>query len=108
MRASEFARRAGRIESASGRGRRFRRRAMRALVKRAGAARIVPNGNRVGHRLPDGSVACLKKRYRTEAAAADELSRIRTHARGDYVPARAYECEWCGGWHLTSRANPNP
>lgn len=76
---------------------------MRALARRAGAAIILPNGRHVGYRLPDGSVACAKHRYRDEVAAQMELARIRRDAVRGYVPVRAYRCEWCDGWHLTSR-----
>lgn len=108
MRAGEFARRRARIESEKGtatcrHGRSYRRKAMRALVKRAGAARIIPNGRRVGYRLPDGSVACDKQRFRTLEAAQTELARIAVHSAHAYVPVRAYLCPWCGGYHVTSR-----
>lgn len=109
MRAGEFARRRARIESEmrpgfNRHGKGFRRKALRALVKRAGAAFIVPNGRRIGYRLPDGSVACEKQRFRTEDAANAELRRIAFHASHAYIPVRAYRCEWCDGFHLTSRA----
>ncbi len=109
MRAGEFARRRARIESDKGLKCRphspaFQRKALRALAKRAGAALIVPIGRRIGYRLPDGSVACAKQRYRTHEAADAELQRIAVHASRAYVPVRAYRCDWCGGFHLTSRA----
>lgn len=109
MNAGEFARRRARIEGEQGarnrgRGRGFKGRALRALAKRARAAYIVPNGRRIGFRLPDGSVACVKHRFRDQGAAHMELQRIARHASHGYVPVRAYRCEWCGGFHLTSRA----
>lgn len=109
MRASEFARRVARIDSDKGlkfrpHGRGYRRKAIRALLKRSGAALIVPNGRFVGYRMKDGSVVCVKQRFHTRASAEVELARIGRHASHDYVPVRAYCCEWCGGWHLTSRA----
>ncbi len=106
IRAGDFARRLGRIEhnAAHGRSRAYRRKAVRALVKRAGAALIVPRGRVVGYRLPDGGVACTKQRYRSQGAADAELARIGRHAQRAYVPVRTYLCEWCGGYHLTSRA----
>lgn len=109
MRAGEFARRRARIQCDRGdklrpHGAGYQRKALRALVKRSGAALIVPNGRVVGYRMRDGSVACMKQRYRSETAAHAELSRIASHASHSYVPVRAYRCEWCDGWHLTSRA----
>lgn len=102
MKAGEFSRRRARIESA--RGCKFQRKALRALAKRARAAIIVPNGKRIGYRLPDGSVACEKQRFHSEDAANTELTRIARQASHAYIPVRAYRCEWCSGWHLTSRA----
>lgn len=109
MSAGEFARRRGLIEFDRGerykpRGHAFKRKAVRALAKRAGAALLIPNGRRVGYRMPDGSVACEKQRYRDVCVALTELERIGRHASHAYVPIRAYQCEWCGGWHLTSKA----
>lgn len=109
MGAGEFARRRGLIECDRGerfrpRGQRFKRKAVRALAKRVGAALLIPNGRRVGYRMKDGSVACEKQRFRDESVARAELHRIGRHASHGYVPVRAYHCEWCGGWHLTSKA----
>lgn len=105
MRAAEFARRLARIErEAATRGAGFRRGATRALTRRAGAALIVPQGRIAGWRLPDGSVACVKERFRTLDAAQHELHRIGRHASHEYVPVRSYRCHLCDGWHLTSRA----
>ena len=109
MTAGEFARRRGLIEFDRGdrhkaRGRSFKRKALQALAKRAGAALMIPNGRRVGYRLPDGSVACEKQRFRDSTVALAELERISRHAVHAYVPVRAYHCEWCGGWHLTRKA----
>jgi hypothetical protein len=108
MTPGEFARRRGRIESERGLpfrfvGKRFRRKALRALVKRAGAIRIVPNGKEVGYRMPCGGVACTKQRFRIADAAEIELQRISRHASHSHIPVRVYGCDWCGGIHLTSR-----
>ena len=103
MQAGEFARRLARIECSHRRGAGFRRKATRALGKRAGAAIIIPQGRRVGFRMTDGSVVCHKQRFRTTESAVAELERIAHHASHAYIPVRAYRCEWCGGWHLTSR-----
>lgn len=109
MRAGEFARRRARIESERGlrfrpHSKHYRRKALRALVRRAGAALIIPHGREVGYRMPDGSVACIKHRFRTFEAADAELHRITRHAAHSYVPVRVYACDWCDGFHLTSKA----
>lgn len=109
MKAGDFARHVARIDHGASnrtrnRGKGFRQKALRALAKRAGAALILPRGKFVGYRMPDGSVACLKERYRTHDAAMHELERIGKHSSHGYIPVRTYLCEWCGGYHLTSRA----
>jgi hypothetical protein len=103
MHAGEFARRLARINFTQRRGAEFRRRATRALVKRAGARLFSAHGREVGYRMQDGSFACHKQRFRRQEAAFAELERIGIHASHAYIPVRAYQCEWCGGWHLTSR-----
>jgi len=108
MRASEFARRLARIEAGKGQpfrphGAKHRRKATEALIRRANAALIVPGGRVIGYRLPDGSVACEKQRFRCRDTAEAELIRIRRDAAHSYIPVRAYLCDWCDGWHLTSR-----
>ena len=40
----------------------------------------------------------------SEKAAKAELKRIHNFKNHDKKPTRAYECEKCGGWHLTSLA----
>lgn len=109
MKAGDFARRAAQIEHGDGwrncnRGKGFRRKALRALAKRAGAALILPRGKFVGYRMPNGSVACLKERYRSAESADLVLCCVAMHSTHQHVPVRAYRCEWCGGYHLTSRA----
>ncbi len=93
----------GQINANHRRGREFHRKALRALVKRSNASLIAPRGHVIGYRMPDGSVACIKQRFRSEEAASAELLRIARHASRSYIPVRAYLCDWCGGWHLTSR-----
>jgi hypothetical protein len=101
MRTAEFVRRRARIEHAS-RGRRYRVE-IRALLKRSRAVPIIAYGRIVGYRLSDDGVACVKQRFRSEASAVAELVSIRQTANNSYIPVRAYECEWCHGWHLTSQ-----
>jgi len=102
MRAAEFARRRARIEhEACGRGAKYRR-ALNSLVRRSGAITIIVANRIVGYRLGDG-VACSKQRYRSLDGAHDELRRIHVFGRHAHIPVRAYQCEHCNGWHLTSR-----
>lgn len=109
MKAGDFAMRLARIAQGMGdrnrnRGKGFSRKAERALAKRARAAMILPRGKFIGYRMPDGSVACMKERYRSAEAAEHELKRIAEHSGKGYIPVRAYRCDWCNGYHLTSRA----
>lgn len=47
--------------------------------------------------------ACNKRRYRDHAEAIGALRSIRAgQAKRQVVPSRAYPCDRCGGWHLTS------
>lgn len=45
--------------------------------------------------------ACGKVRYRDHAEAIGALRTLRD-SRRDTVPARAYSCDRCGGYHLSS------
>jgi hypothetical protein len=45
-----------------------------------------------------------KVRYRTHEDATRALTNIKRVAEGQrIVPVRAYRCEVCDGWHLTSQ-----
>ncbi len=49
---------------------------------------------------------CRKTLYHTQQAAKKAIGKIRAkHSinSGHIVPSRAYECEKCGYWHLTSK-----
>lgn len=48
------------------------------------------------------SLICKKILYINEKIAKIALSRIKEIEQGHKKPIRAYECEVCGGWHLTS------
>lgn len=51
------------------------------------------------------SHACGKVRYPDHASAVKALHTIKTvGVQRDRTPARAYQCDRCLGWHLTSRA----
>lgn len=46
---------------------------------------------------------CGKTRYPSRGKARAAIAAIRTHAaRAVKKPCRAYLCEHCHGWHLTS------
>lgn len=43
-----------------------------------------------------------KRRYRDHAEAVRALQSA-ARSGHDYIPIRAYECDTCGGWHLSSQ-----
>lgn len=104
MHASEFARKRGKIERRAGGRAAFFRKAMLHLIHEASAVTIIIRGQLVGWRMTDGSVVCVKQRYREALDAQLELVRIMRYSRSAKVPVRAYPCQHCGGWHLTSQA----
>lgn len=88
----------------AGRAWKKRRAAMDRLVREAGAAVIIIKGRLIGWQLPDGKTVCVKTRYRDQGSADDDLQRIRAlNLTGKHVPIRAYACDRCKGWHLTSQ-----
>jgi hypothetical protein len=45
---------------------------------------------------------CAKTKYYSEKFAKEQLNKI-INSKGEHKkPVRAYECEYCGQWHLTS------
>lgn len=45
-----------------------------------------------------------KRRYPSQREAEEHLKDIRKlPVRPEIIPTRCYECEHCGGWHLTSK-----
>lgn len=46
---------------------------------------------------------CGKRRFRDHSEAVSALQRIDAR-EGELAPVRAYECDRCHGWHLTSQA----
>ena len=108
MRPADFAKaRARIILRAQGRAA-FYERAMAHLVKKAGAQEVRVGGQVVAWVMGGGGTVCVKRRYRDQEAANDELAHIKAHTRGYKAPARSYRCPHCGGWHLTSQALKNP
>lgn len=46
-----------------------------------------------------------KRRFRDEIAARLALGNaVAVHRQDGTTPERAYRCQWCRGWHLTSQA----
>lgn len=45
---------------------------------------------------------CTKRYFPTKQDAKNSLSKIREVNQTEDRPVRAYECEYCSGWHLTS------
>lgn len=50
-----------------------------------------------------GVEACKKVRYATEQFAREDVKRIQKKSTRDKVPYRAYFCDECRAWHLTSQ-----
>lgn len=107
MNAATFARKRARIErQAAGRAS-YRERAMRHLVREAGAALVIIERKFVGYRLPNGEMVCVKERYYTSEQADAALQRIVARSHAPRVPVRVYYCEHCYGYHLTSQRAKN-
>lgn len=103
MNAGQFARRLAMIEHQRGRSRDYKRKAVRSLVREAGAILMLSGGKLAGWRLPNGQVVCKKRRYRTQDEAALELLLVQANPLTSKVPQRCYPCPLCKGWHLTSQ-----
>lgn len=48
---------------------------------------------------------CRKRRFRSHDQAIIGIRLIRNHSDRDRIPARAYYCDECNGWHLTSQSH---
>jgi hypothetical protein len=48
---------------------------------------------------------CTKVSFGSEAMANEDIKRIKNKSTRQVVPTRAYNCNKCGGWHLTSQPN---
>lgn len=46
---------------------------------------------------------CVKKKYISKAAAVTHMEWMWANCNSDYLPVRAYECDKCTAWHLTSQ-----
>ena len=47
-------------------------------------------------------IKCKKVSYSSQVFALEDLIRIVKKSDRDTVPIRAYKCDFCGKWHLTS------
>lgn len=103
MNAGQFVTRMARIENEPRRSRQYKRRALKALMREAGAERIFNGDKLTGWRLPNGQTVCSKWRYRSEDAAASALATIQANPLTERIPQRYYPCPFCRGWHLTSQ-----
>lgn len=103
MRPAEFSRKRALIDQRLKYARQ-RTRAMARLVHEANASLIVVNGKVAGYRLPGGEVVCMKRRYKSKPQAELELQLMHACNNDQHrVPVRAYPCDLCKGWHLTSQ-----
>jgi hypothetical protein len=50
---------------------------------------------------------CEKVRYTSERFALMDIKRIKKISTRDKIPVRAYFCDLCGFWHLTSAKSKN-
>lgn len=58
--------------------------------------------------LPKNVCRTKKRPYESDVHAKIQLSRImREDQREHKVPVRAYKCEFCPYWHLTSKPDRN-
>jgi hypothetical protein len=71
-------------------GQRAGRRRRRPFVARADHPRCTGRGN--------------KLRYSNREHAENVLREIALHGSGKQQASRAYQCDICGGWHVTSKA----
>jgi len=103
MRAAEFARKRAQIIQRL-KYEKQRKRALTRLVHEANASLVVAGGKVAGYQLPGGEIVCIKRRYKTKPQAELELQLMHACNNDKHrVPVRAYPCEYCKGWHLTSQ-----
>lgn len=50
-----------------------------------------------------GKTKCKKKAYSSQKYAEGIIANISENSERDKLPTRAYKCEVCGYWHLTSK-----
>lgn len=103
MNAGQFAKRRARLEQETGRRKGYAGKALKALIREAGAVTIVRTGKAVAWRMRSGQVVCRKRRYDSEEQAQDALEAVQRDPRTPKIPGRLYSCPFCHGYHLTSQ-----
>ncbi|SAL03229.1 hypothetical protein AWB77_06744 [Caballeronia fortuita] len=103
MNAAQFSRARQRIEREAKDRKGFGPKAMRKLIRESRAVTVIWGQRIVGWRMRDGSMVCKKDRYATREQAVAVMLGIQAEYGKQGKPRRAYQCEFCGGHHLTSK-----
>ncbi len=105
MNAGKFARQRALIEADRRRTPAWRKKALARLVAEAGAEQINTGKRLISYKMDGGKYVCVKQRFKTEEKATETIEMI-FHEGSERAkkPSRAYFCNWCHGWHLTSEA----
>lgn len=53
------------------------------------------------------SEQCMKVQYTSEKFALEDIERIRKKSNRSRIPMRAYYCDKCNFWHVTSKSDTN-
>lgn len=62
----------------------------------------INNRDKIALAVIQDTAYCKKLPYPTKKDATFDLNRIRSKNQAHKIPVRAYECEFCSQWHLTS------
>lgn len=103
MKAATFIREKALIEKGRGRTASWRKKALAALMREAGAQLAVVDGQVIGHRLASGQIVCTRVRFKTWEAAQDQLEQIALTDGTHVKPNWWHPCPHCRGWHLAVR-----
>jgi hypothetical protein len=103
MNAAQFSRARDRIGREAKARKGYEAKAMRRLIREARAVIVISGRTIIGWRMPDGAIVCYKRRYGTIGAAQMDMLGIQAEYGKRGVPRRAYQCDFCGGFHLTSK-----
>jgi hypothetical protein len=103
MNAAQFSRARQRIEREAKSRKGYGTKALRRLVREARAVTVIGGTRIIGWRMRDGTMVCRKDRYSTRDQAVAVMLGIQAEYGKAGKPRRAYECNFCGGFHLTSR-----
>lgn len=103
MNAAQFSRARQRIEREAKERKGYGPKALRKLVRESRAVTVIWGRRIIGWRMKDGAMVCKKDRYATREQATGMMLAIQAEHGKHGKPRRAYQCEFCNGWHLTSR-----